>query len=247
MGTSPSTHTRVDLKDRELATILAALRYWQREGLKSDGHEADIAAEHGPPLTAEEIDDLCEWLNANGVCALACDSDTRHRINKLVEKALEEVSIGNPDTAEVHLRELQSLVTPRTAQAPLPQTVADADRPSADDSGPICGSTPAKSAPAMTFKQFQATRIHVADLAAVIADARWDGEPVKPSGYVYLCDFYIEDVKDHWPPTFRADGRYALQIANTHYLSHDLESLERHLYAYAVAEGTTLPTEGETA
>jgi hypothetical protein len=48
-----------------LATILAALRYWQREGWISSGHEHDIASNGGTiePLEAAEIDSLCEWLN----------------------------------------------------------------------------------------------------------------------------------------------------------------------------------------
>jgi len=52
---------------RELATVLAALRYWQRKNpgildteeyfeIASDGLEID-------PLTMDEIDGLCERLN----------------------------------------------------------------------------------------------------------------------------------------------------------------------------------------
>lgn len=53
---------------RELNTILAALRYWQREGLLSGGHEQDIAADAGVvPLTAVEIDALCERLNTEEI------------------------------------------------------------------------------------------------------------------------------------------------------------------------------------
>lgn len=50
---------------RQLATILAALRYWQREGLMSSGHEHDIASDNDTlePLNREEIDALCESLN----------------------------------------------------------------------------------------------------------------------------------------------------------------------------------------
>lgn len=50
---------------RALATVLAALRYWQREGLASAGHEQDIATDSGSlaPMSAEEIDDLCESIN----------------------------------------------------------------------------------------------------------------------------------------------------------------------------------------
>jgi hypothetical protein len=56
----------VRLSDRELATVLAALRYWQ-EDLAKNGDEGPIAVEHfdeaNTPLTVEEIDDLCERLN----------------------------------------------------------------------------------------------------------------------------------------------------------------------------------------
>lgn len=54
-----------DLSHRELSTVLAALRYWQREGLMSAGHEVDIATDMGTiePLTEDEIDELCLRLN----------------------------------------------------------------------------------------------------------------------------------------------------------------------------------------
>jgi hypothetical protein len=53
------------LNERELATILASLRYWQREGYMSGGHEHEIASNGGliEPLFSAEIDDLCERLN----------------------------------------------------------------------------------------------------------------------------------------------------------------------------------------
>lgn len=50
----------------ELATILAALRYWQREGLRGDPKaELDIASDGQTltPMTPEEIDRLCARLN----------------------------------------------------------------------------------------------------------------------------------------------------------------------------------------
>lgn len=51
--------------EREHATILAALRYWQREGLMSSGHEHDIATigDTVKQLTADEIGKLCERIN----------------------------------------------------------------------------------------------------------------------------------------------------------------------------------------
>jgi hypothetical protein len=53
---------------RERATVLAALRYWQRVGLEAGGQmeEADIAAGFGTleALNAEEIDALAERIRA---------------------------------------------------------------------------------------------------------------------------------------------------------------------------------------
>jgi hypothetical protein len=52
------------LSPRELATVLAALQYWQSELAATD--EIIDGGEHFSdhhPLTADEIDDLCERLN----------------------------------------------------------------------------------------------------------------------------------------------------------------------------------------
>ncbi len=61
----------MDLSDRELATVLAALREWQ--GILAGEEPAakevnDIASDGGrlQPLTVEEIGDLCERLNTEG-------------------------------------------------------------------------------------------------------------------------------------------------------------------------------------
>ena len=64
--------SRRELDDRELATILAALRYWQREALRSAGAEHDIASDGGvlSPLTPSEIDTLCERLNGSQIALL---------------------------------------------------------------------------------------------------------------------------------------------------------------------------------
>ena len=64
--------SRPQLDDRELATVLAALRYWQREALQSAGGEHDIASDGGvlPPLTPSEIDTLCERLNGSQIALL---------------------------------------------------------------------------------------------------------------------------------------------------------------------------------
>jgi hypothetical protein len=59
----------VNLNDRELATVLAALREWQGilAGREPDGDYIDAIASDGrrlQPLTPAEIDELCERLNA---------------------------------------------------------------------------------------------------------------------------------------------------------------------------------------
>lgn len=53
------------LTERELATVLASLRFWQRH---LETHRGEIPfADHFDdtitPLTVEEIDDLCERVN----------------------------------------------------------------------------------------------------------------------------------------------------------------------------------------
>ena len=58
------------LTTRETATALAALRRWQAELLR----QGDALTKHNlhfeqvPPLTLEEIDGLCEWLNLADTC-----------------------------------------------------------------------------------------------------------------------------------------------------------------------------------
>lgn len=55
------------MNNRELATVLAALRYWQlRLTGEAPGDDFDdIAGHYGPPLTADDIDGLCERLNTD--------------------------------------------------------------------------------------------------------------------------------------------------------------------------------------
>ena len=55
---------KVELSDREVAQLLAALRNWQTDALNEDLVEAFAGHfEEHEPLTDEEIDDLCERLN----------------------------------------------------------------------------------------------------------------------------------------------------------------------------------------
>ena len=55
---------QVELNDREIALVLAALRNWQVDGLNEDLAEtfAGHFEEH-EPLSDEEIDALCERIN----------------------------------------------------------------------------------------------------------------------------------------------------------------------------------------
>lgn len=56
------------MNERELATVLAALRYWQRNIIPSrvDSDIRDMATgnQRLEPLSDDEIDELCEQLNA---------------------------------------------------------------------------------------------------------------------------------------------------------------------------------------
>jgi len=55
----------MQINEQETATIIAALRFWQREGAHSSGHEHIIASNGGEfdALDNNAIDDLCERLN----------------------------------------------------------------------------------------------------------------------------------------------------------------------------------------
>ena len=53
-----------ELDSRELGTVLAALRYWQRQGCPDGPELREIASDNDmKPLDLEEIDALCERLN----------------------------------------------------------------------------------------------------------------------------------------------------------------------------------------
>ena len=55
---------QIELSDRDIAQLLAALRNWQTDSLNEDLAEAFAGHfEDHEPLTDEEIDDLCERLN----------------------------------------------------------------------------------------------------------------------------------------------------------------------------------------
>lgn len=55
----------LQLSDRELFTVLAALRFWQAEGHQAEVDYWQIAADGGEvePFNSKEIDQLCERLD----------------------------------------------------------------------------------------------------------------------------------------------------------------------------------------
>jgi hypothetical protein len=58
---------QIELTDREVATLLAALRNWQTDSLNEDLAEAFSGHfEEHEPLSDEEIDALCQRLNFAG-------------------------------------------------------------------------------------------------------------------------------------------------------------------------------------
>jgi hypothetical protein len=56
----------IRLNERELATVLAPLRYWQQHLAENDNPISEHFADQ-TPLTVEEIDDLCERLNCGPI------------------------------------------------------------------------------------------------------------------------------------------------------------------------------------
>jgi hypothetical protein len=58
---------QVELSDRELALVLAALRNWQMDALNED--LVDTFRDHffeQEPLSDDEVDELCQRLNSGG-------------------------------------------------------------------------------------------------------------------------------------------------------------------------------------
>jgi hypothetical protein len=89
----------------------------------------------------------------------------------------------------------------------------------------------------MTFAEFQATRRWCADLGKAIAEARWQGEP-PAKGNLYLDGtLYVEEVQPHWPDATNARGKWHLLLERDEWVTDDLESLERKLFAWAMASG----------
>lgn len=74
------------LTSRELATVLAALRYWQQDSIEqAEGPMQEYFDEH-TPLTPDEIDRLCEELNCCP-CANTPLKDRSTKDQELIEVA----------------------------------------------------------------------------------------------------------------------------------------------------------------
>lgn len=78
--------------------MLAALRLWQDRNLPDGLHprrlldlEQVIATEHGPSLDAEEIDALCERLNAGAEGSEAAAVDVAQPLASALESCLEQM------------------------------------------------------------------------------------------------------------------------------------------------------------
>lgn len=90
------------INERELATVLAALRYWQTDLEANDGEVID--AEHfqqHSPLTVDEIDKLCERLNLDDSdhpksCPCRCHRERRLQFFESLCKC----NTANKDDAE---------------------------------------------------------------------------------------------------------------------------------------------------
>jgi hypothetical protein len=117
------------MSSRELATVLAALRYWQRQNTVDDGPEVDIATNGGTveALHWPEIDALCERLNgggaeehAPGAAAPGLDALAK-RVAELEGAVTNLVDTGRTDWVaigklEKRVEELAEMVTLETRQ-----------------------------------------------------------------------------------------------------------------------------------
>jgi hypothetical protein len=93
----------------------------------------------------------------------------------------------------------------------------------------------------MTFEQFQATRREEADLGAFLKD---DGFVPGARGLIYCGALYVEDTTALAAGWYGADkGRWYTLIGRNEYQSDDLETVERVLYGFALAEGYTIPAD----
>jgi len=79
----------------------------------------------------------------------------------------------------------------------------------------------------MTFEEFQATKRYGV-LAELCPDTDWTDYPTH--GNVYADGLWIADVSG-------PDGRWELTLDRDGWISDDLTSLERRLYAFGVGEG----------
>ena len=110
------------MNDRELATVLAALRFFQEESLRHPTLHTMFREhfEDHPVLTAEEIDDLCIQLNTNGRTALTfLHLDTKYGEDYFL--------FNNPNLADELLNAYVRNFWPRWFNdIPMPEDINDA-------------------------------------------------------------------------------------------------------------------------
>lgn len=87
----------------------------------------------------------------------------------------------------------------------------------------------------MTFEQFRATRKFVGNVEEIC-----DGYDAEP-GYVYNDALVITIANGTWGEEARNKGAFSLVLANTDFLSDDLQDLERRLYDWACGETFDAP------
>jgi hypothetical protein len=126
------------LNDRQLGTVLAALRFWQRTTVvapKGPLPEDDISTDGGTcnPLDANEIDTLCEELNCGGWRSVSVPGGRQH-VRAMHEMLVEEkkllrewadmiesyvngvdpgnagVGLPNPESLRFHADEINKLI-----------------------------------------------------------------------------------------------------------------------------------------
>jgi hypothetical protein len=97
--------------ERQTATILAALRYWQRRGSSEAIDEQEIATDAGTvdKLNVEEIDTLCEDINIGDAANRDAGATIASVLNEL--EALRDTSSEDPDTDSIFLHGFFTLST----------------------------------------------------------------------------------------------------------------------------------------
>jgi hypothetical protein len=85
----------------------------------------------------------------------------------------------------------------------------------------------------MNFEAFQATRVAVPDIGAILNDSTLKGQP----GLIYCGSLYIDRWTSAWIGHPAEPFAYHLILGRDEWCSNDLTELERLLYQFALDEG----------